>query len=67
MRSVLDITCYESDGVTRINHLTQWDKGQTICFETFGLTSPPVIHWCNRMSEEALQVKSSLKLSLIHI
>ena len=47
MRSVLDITCYESDGVTRINHLTQWDKGQTICFETFDLTSPPVVHWCN--------------------
>ena len=67
MRSVLDITCYESDGVTRINHLTQWDKGQTICFETFGLTSPPVIHWCNRMSEEALQVKSSLKNNKFYV
>lgn len=67
MRSVLDITCYESDGVTRINHLTQWDKGQTICFETFGLTSPPVVHWCNRMSEEALQVKSSLKNNKFYV
>lgn len=54
MGNVIDIACYGSDGITRINHLTQWDKGQTICFETFGLTSPPVVHWCNRMSEEAL-------------
>ena len=39
MGNVLDIAWYESDGVTRINHLTQWDKGQTICFGNiwFGL------------------------------
>lgn len=67
MSNIIDIACYGSDGITRINHLTQWDKGQTICFETFGLSSPPVIHWCNRMSEEALQVKSSLKNNKFYV
>lgn len=61
MSNVIDITCYGSDGKTRLVHLTQWDKGQTVCFETLGLTMPPVVHWCNRMSEEALQVKATLK------
>lgn len=61
MRSVLDITCYESDGITKVDHVTQWDKGQTICFDTYGLAEPPTVHWCNRMSEEAFQVKTTLK------
>lgn len=67
MSNVIDITCYGSDGKTRLVHLTQWDKGQTVCFETLGLTTPPVIHWCNRMSEEALQVKATLKNNKFYV
>ena len=60
MSNIIDIACYGSDG-NKINHLTQWDKGQAVYFDTLGLTTPPVVHWCNRMSEEAFQVKSTLK------
>lgn len=67
MSNVIDITCYGSDGKTRLVHLTQWDKGQTVCFETLGLTTPPVVHWCNRMSEEALQVKATLKNNKFYV
>ncbi|HAU86815.1 MAG TPA: hypothetical protein DCW90_15395 [Lachnospiraceae bacterium] len=60
MSNIIDLACYGSDG-SKINNLTQWDKGQAVYFDTLGLTTPPVVHWCNRMSEEALQVKSVLK------
>lgn len=67
MSNVIDITCYGSDGKTKLRQLTQWDKGQSIYFETLGLTTPPVVHWCNRMSENALQVKSVLKNSKFYV
>lgn len=61
MQNVIDITCYASDGETKVDHVTQWDKGQTICFSnSYDLTDPPTVHWCNRMSEEALQVKTAI-------
>ena len=63
MQNVIDVDCYGSDGVTRLKQLTQWDMGQVVSIDSIYKFSddPPEIHWCNRMSEECLKVKSTFK------
>ncbi len=62
MSNVIDLACYESDGITRLNYLTQWDMGQTVAIDNIcQLTDDPTIFFCNRLSNESLRVKASIK------
>ena len=62
MQNLMDLTCYESDGTTKLNNLVQWDIGQTVAIDNVcSLTDDPVIFFCNRTSEESLKVKGSIR------
>ena len=66
MGNILDIACYGSDG-KKINHVTQWDKGQSVKFNKLGLADPPSIHWCNRMSNEAYNVQATINGDMFEV
>lgn len=57
------ITCYDSEGYP-ITHLTQWDIDQTLVVEDSYITEhhekPPNFHFCNRYSENALVVETTI-------
>ena len=52
---MLEIVCYDSDGRV-IDHLTQWDVGQSVSVRGATYSGDPVFHFCNRRSYEALVV-----------
>lgn len=67
MQNLVNLTCYESDGETRLNFLTQWDIGQTIAVDNAcNLTDTTIVLFCNRMSDESLKVKSEIKNGKIY-
>lgn len=47
----------------QIDHLTQWDIGQSLNIKTNIFNVPPVFHFCNIKSQEALVVQSTLNSS----
>ena len=52
-------TCYDSNDRV-INNFTQWDLGQKITIKGTGITEPPIVHFANKNSSEALSVQSTL-------
>lgn len=56
---MFDITCLDRYGDT-IQTLTQWDINQSIYIEDSGFTNPPQFHFCNKNTEKALVVQSTL-------
>lgn len=57
-----NIICYDSKGRT-ISNFTQWDLDQTITIKGLNLSKPPLIHFCNKNSTEALSIQSTLNES----
>ena len=43
-----------------INQLTQWDLNRTIVIDDYEYDIAPVVHFCNRSSDESLPVESEL-------
>lgn len=55
---MLEITCYDNDG-KKLDHLTQWDMGQTVSVKGATYVGSPVFHFCNRRSYRAYAVEST--------
>ncbi len=61
---MFEVTCWDSyDRV--IEGFTQWDINQTLylknVYDDFGLTEAPMFHFCNKNSNEALVVQSTVE------
>lgn len=56
---MFEVTCLDAYGKI-VNHFTQWDINQTLTIKDSGLTVAPTFHFCNKNSEEALIVDSTI-------
>lgn len=56
---MFDVTCMDKYGNT-VTYLTQWDSNQTLYIEDHGFTTAPFFHFCNKNSEKALVVASTI-------
>ena len=54
-----EITCLDKNGKS-VTHLTQWDINQSLVIKGLGVKSSPEFHFCNKKSNEALVVSSTL-------
>lgn len=54
-----NLTCYGSDGLP-LERLTQWDMGQELVVKGADTSIAPMVHFCNRRSEVALPVQSTI-------
>ena len=63
---MFNCSCLDIHGNT-INSLTQWDLNQTIYIEEHGFSTAPEIHFCNKNSEKALMVMSSIEDGLLKV
>lgn len=59
---MLNAICLDQYGNT-ITHLTQWDFNQKLIIELedYNLENAPMIHFCNKNSEKALAVQSTIE------
>lgn len=59
---MLNAVCLDQYGNT-ITHLTQWDFNQKLIIEleNYNLENAPMIHFCNKNSEKALAVQSTIE------
>lgn len=56
---MFNVTCLDKHGDT-IQTLTQWDINQVIYIEDSGFDTPPQFHFCNKNSEKAFVVQSTM-------
>lgn len=56
---MFNVTCLDKYGNT-VTNLTQWDLNQTLYIEDHGFTTAPFFHFCNKNSEKALVVASTM-------
>ena len=61
-----EVFCYDVNG-NSINYLTQWDVNQKIyvSMDGYELSGSPEVHFCNKLSETALIVTSSISGSSV--
>lgn len=65
---MLDAIMYDSFG-TQITYLVQWDVDQTVSFEGVNISTntAPIVHFCNKNSDKALGVQSTLDDGVINV
>lgn len=65
---MLDAIMYDSFG-TQITYLVQWDVDQTVSFEGVNISTntAPIVHFCNKNSDKALGVQSTLDDGIINV
>lgn len=63
---MFDCTLLDKYGDT-VTNFTQWDLNQTLYIEEHGFTTPPQFHFCNKNSEKALVVQSSIVDNVLEV
>lgn len=63
---MFDVTCLDKYGNT-VTNLTQWDLNQTLYIENHGFTTAPQFHFCNKNSERALIVQSTIVDDMLQV
>lgn len=63
---MFDVTCLDKYGNT-VTNLTQWDLNQTLYIEDHGFTTPPQFHFCNKNSEKAFVVQSTVEDDVLQV
>ena len=63
---MFDCTCIDKYGNT-VTNLTQWDMNQTLYIEDYGFSTPPQFHFCNKNSEKALVVQSTINNGVLEV